>query len=166
MDLSKGQCENGPTVSFEKRKEDKKEKKKGSTMRRTMIFPGMLTILLVVIMQITFAQPRGQRPKMTTPEMVSHRMEKLDEILQLSDEQKQKIKPLLESHFAEMEKNRPSPDQPGKRGDFEKMRAEMDKKKSELNENISQVLSDEQRKIYIEFLKTDQPHRSPHGEPR
>lgn len=93
-----------------------------------------LALILVASLQQADAQGRGEKGNTTPEQRVEQRMTKLNEELNLNDEQKEKIKALyLEFFQTKME------------------REERKSKMEELNKQIESVLTDEQQTKFKEL---------------
>jgi len=131
---------------------------KGKPMKTNQkrLITGMF--LLLILSQFTIAQPDRREP--VDPEkMVANRLEKMDEALNLTDNQKNEIKIILADEQAAMAEYRPSSGQRPSREEMESMRSTMEKLRSETNEKILPLLTDDQKEAFTKSLKTERQNR-------
>lgn len=112
------------------------------------------TVILTAWVAITLAQPQPDH-RINQEQMIAQRLEKLNQALQLSAQQKEKIKSLLESEFVTRDKKMIARHQEGKQQDFEQMRTDMEKIINETNQKIREILTEKQQKAFTEYLNTE-----------
>lgn len=132
--------------------------------QRKFVFAILLSVLLLFALSVVAqeqAPPSGQeqqqprRPMMQTPQ---ERLDNLAKELNLTDDQKAKIKPILEDEHKQMQALRSDTSMSP-----EDRRAKMMQVRDKMNDSIKAVLDKDQQKKYDEMMTK---MRGPRGGPR
>lgn len=107
---------------------------------------GLLALVLLFGATIGFAQPRGGERNFDPEQMAKRQTERLDERLELTKDQEEKVYALNLDTGKKMQKMRESND-----GDFEGMREQMLELRNKQNAKMKDILTDKQWKEYEKY---------------
>lgn len=111
----------------------------------------MIVVLATLSGSEVFAQPPGgggQGPQLPDSDQIKEMVADLSEKLILSEDQQIEIQEMYEAHFEQVEelmsKGRPE-------------RSEMETLKTEFEESVNAILTEEQQELYAAYLEENQP---------
>jgi hypothetical protein len=111
-----------------------------------------LFLMTVMFLSVTLAQAQpGGRPD--PKQMLQHQLNGINEAVTLTDEQKVKVKEILQSNFEKMDKMFETMRKSGERPDWEKMRTKMEELRKNETKAIKAILSKEQLPKYEKYVK-------------
>lgn len=129
------------------------------TILKNLLRLSALAMILIITAHVTYAQPGGQQgpPKLPNDKQIEKMISNLSDELSLTKTQTDKVSELYKAHFKEVS------DVMGDSQNSKPDRKVMEQMKEDFENDVEAVLTEDQQKLYIKFLKKQESNRGRQG---